>query len=333
MKANSQSYSQLAPKKKDSWKKLPVVHFVISNSGILIALIGLILFFALTTSTFMTTSNILNVLRQISINAIIAFGMTFTILITGIDLSVGSILAASQVITIGLLFMGVPIVPALAGGILIGGVLGLINGFVITKGKIPPFIVTLSMMIMARGFSYVLTGGRPMSFNNEILSFIGNGYIGPIPVPVIIMVICLIITSFVLNKTKFGRHVYAVGGNREAARFSGIRISKIEMMVYTISGLLAGLSGVILAARMSSAQPTSGSGFELDAIAAVVLGGTSFSGGIGKIGGVFIGALIIGVLNNGLNLLHVSSYWQMIIKGLVIVTAVYVDSLKKKKRT
>ncbi|WP_053376488.1 ABC transporter permease [Paenibacillus sp. FJAT-27812] len=332
MKANYQRFSQAPLKKKDSWKKNPAVQYFISNSGILIALLSLIVFFALTTSTFMTTSNILNVLRQISINAIIAFGMTFTILITGIDLSVGSLLAASQVITIGLLFMGVPIVPALAGGVLIGGVLGLINGFVITKGKIPPFIVTLSMMIMARGLSYVLTGGRPMSFNNDVLSFIGNGYIGPIPVPVIIMIICLMLTSFLLNKTKFGRHVYAVGGNREAAKFSGIRISKIEMMVYTLSGLLAGLSGVILAARMSSAQPTSGSGFELDAIAAVVLGGTSFSGGIGKIGGVFIGALIIGVLNNGLNLLHVSSYWQMIIKGLVIVTAVYVDSLKKKKR-
>ncbi|MGO4269200.1 ABC transporter permease [Paenibacillus sp. TAF58] len=328
----NQVLSEIEQKKNDSWRKWPGVHYVVSNSGILIALVSLIVFFALTTSTFLSTSNVLNVLRQISINAIIAFGMTFTILINGIDLSVGSILAVSQVITIGLLFMGVPIVPALIVGLLIGAVLGLINGFVITKGKIPPFIVTLSMMIMARGFAYVLTGGRPMSFNNEILSFIGNGYIGPIPVPIIIMVICLIITSFILNKTKFGRHVYAVGGNREAARFSGIQISKIEMIVYTISGLLAGLSGVILAARMSSAQPTSGSGFELDAIAAVVLGGTSFSGGIGKIGGVFIGALIIGVLNNGLNLMHVSSYWQMIIKGLVIVTAVYVDSLKKKKR-
>ncbi|UKS24513.1 ribose ABC transporter permease [Paenibacillus sp. HWE-109] len=328
----NQVLSEMERKKSDSWRKWPVVHYVVSNSGILIALVSLIVFFALTTSTFLSTSNVLNVLRQISINAIIAFGMTFTILINGIDLSVGSILAVSQVITIGLLFMGVPIVPALIVGLLIGAVLGLINGFVITKGKIPPFIVTLSMMIMARGFAYVLTGGRPMSFNNEILSFIGNGYIGPIPVPILIMVICLIITSFILNKTKFGRHVYAVGGNREAARFSGIQISKIEMLVYTISGLLAGLSGVILAARMSSAQPTSGSGFELDAIAAVVLGGTSFSGGIGKIGGVFIGALIIGVLNNGLNLMHVSSYWQMIIKGLVIVTAVYVDSLKKKKR-
>ncbi|MCM3118079.1 ribose ABC transporter permease [Neobacillus sp. MER 74] len=333
MKANLQSLNQTAVKKKGSWTKLPMMNFVLSNSGILIALISLIVFFAITTSTFMTPSNLLNVLRQISINAIIAFGMTFTILITGIDLSVGSVLAASQVITIGLLFMGVPIVPALFGGILIGAVLGFINGFVITKGKIPPFIVTLSMMIMARGLSYVLTGGRPMSFNNDVLSFIGNGYIGPIPVPVIIMILCLIITSFVLNKTRFGRHVYAIGGNREAARFSGIHISKIEIIVYTISGVLAGLSGVILAARMSSAQPTSGNGFELDAIAAVVLGGTSFSGGIGKIGGVFIGALIIGVLNNGLNLLHVSSYWQMIIKGLVIVTAVYVDSVKKKKST
>lgn len=328
----NQVLSEIERKKNDSWRKWPFVHYVVSNSGILIALVSLIVFFALTTSSFLSTNNVLNVLRQISINAIIAFGMTFTILINGIDLSVGSILAVSQVITIGLLFMGVPIVPALIVGLLLGAVLGLINGFVITKGKIPPFIVTLSMMIMARGFAYVLTGGRPMSFNNEILSFIGNGYIGPIPVPIIIMVICLIITSFILNKTKFGRHVYAVGGNREAARFSGIQISKIEMIVYTISGLLAGLSGVILAARMSSAQPTSGSGFELDAIAAVVLGGTSFSGGIGKIGGVFIGALIIGVLNNGLNLMHVSSYWQMIIKGLVIVTAVYVDSLKKKKR-
>ncbi len=324
--------SPSALKNHNSWTNSPILRYFVSNSGILLALAGLIVFFSLTTSTFLTPSNILNVFRQISINAIIAFGMTFTILICGIDLSVGSILASSQVITIGLLFMGVPIVPALVCGILMGAVLGMINGFVITKGKIPPFIVTLSMMIIARGLSYVLTGGRPMSFKNDVLTFIGNGYIGPIPFPVVIMVVCLALTSFLLNKTKFGRHVYAVGGNREAARFSGISISKIEILVYTISGLLAGLSGVILAARMSSAQPTSGDGFELDAIAAVVLGGTSFSGGVGKIGGVFIGALIIGVLNNGLNLLHVSSYWQMIIKGLVIVTAVYVDSLKKKKR-
>ncbi len=269
----SQTMSPSALKNHNSWTNSPILRYFVSNSGILLALAGLIVFFSLTTSTFLTPSNILNVFRQISINAIIAFGMTFTILICGIDLSVGSILASSQVITIGLLFMGVPIVPALVCGILMGAVLGMINGFVITKGKIPPFIVTLSMMIIARGLSYVLTGGRPMSFKNDVLTFIGNGYIGPIPFPVVIMVVCLALTSFLLNKTKFGRHVYAVGGNREAARFSGISISKIEILVYTISGLLAGLSGVILAARMSSAQPTSGDGFELDAIAAVVLGG------------------------------------------------------------
>lgn len=308
-----------------------VVHFFKTNSSMLIALLGLIIFFTIMSQNFFTGSNWFNILRQISTNAIVAFGMTFVLLIGGIDLSVGSIIAVTNCLSIGLMVLGVPVWLAAILGVLIGGIFGLANGVIIAKGKIPPFIATLAMMTIARGIAYVYTDGKPVRFDDPTLSVIGNGYVGVIPVPVIIMVVCFLICAFVLHKTKFGTRVYAVGGNKEAAKYSGIKTARIEMSVYTISGLLSGISGIILSSRMLSAQPVSGDGAELDSIAAVVLGGTSLSGGVGSVVGTIIGALFIGVMNNGLNIIQVSSYWQEIIKGLVIIITVFVDVLKNKR--
>lgn len=318
--------------KMKNLKKNPIIHYLISNSGILIGFIALCIFFSLTSTAFMTSGNILTVLRQISINAIIAFGMTLVILIRGIDLSVGSIVAVTGTITVGMLVNGYGLPISIITALLLGALLGFINGFVTAKAKIPSFIVTLAMMTIARGIAYVYSDGKPLRFDDSpVFNAIGKGYLGPIPIPIVIMVICLVVISILLNKTRFGRHIYAIGGNPEAAKFSGINITKLEIIVFTISGALAALSGIILAARLNSGQPIAGQGYELDAIAAVVLGGTSFAGGIGKVGGTIIGALIIGVLSNGLNLIHVSYYYQLIIKGIVIVAAVYIDSIKNKK--
>lgn len=314
------------------WRKQPLVHFITSNSGILIAFIVLCIFFSLMSEAFLTSDNVLAVLRQISINAIIAVGMTLVILVRGIDLSVGSIVAVAGTFTVGMLVDGYALPIAIFIGLLLGAVLGFINGFITAKGKIPSFIVTLAMMTMAQGLAYVYTGGLPLRYDgNAVFSAIGNGYVGPIPIPIIIMFICVLVVSVLLNKTKFGRHIYAIGGNPEAAKFSGINIAKSEIIVFTITGTLAALAGIILASRLSSGQPTAGQGFELDAIAAVVLGGTSFTGGVGRVGGTIIGALIIGVLSNGLNLMHVPFYFQLIIKGAVIIGAVYIDSVRKKE--
>lgn len=308
-----------------------IIRFAKGNMSMLIALFGIIIFFSIISPNFMTRNNSFNVLRQISSNAIVAIGMTFVLLIGGIDLSVGSIIAATNCMSISLLVAGVPLPIAVVIGILLGSLIGLVNGVIIAKLKIPSFIMTLAMMQIARGAAYISTGGKPVRFDDDGLSLIGNGYIGMVPVPVIIMAICMVIFAFVLHKTKYGVRVYAVGGNREAAKFSGINIDLIEICVYTICGTMAGISGIILSSRMLSAQPTSGAGAEMDAIAAVVLGGTSLSGGVGTIAGTIIGALFIGVLNNGLNIMGVSSYWQEIIKGVVIVIAVLVDVIKNKK--
>jgi len=209
--------------------------------------------------------------------------------------------------------------------------IGAFNGLMVSKTAIPPFIVTLATMNIARGAAYVYTGGQPIRVMSDQFNFIGAGYVRNIPTPIIYLVIILIITYIILNRSKLGRHIYAVGGNRQAAIFSGIKIGKVLFFAYTYSGLLAGIAGVVLASRMFSGQPTAGDGAEMDAIAAVVLGGTSMNGGIGKIGGTVIGGLVIGVLNNGLNLLGVNSFWQYIVKGAVILIAVYVDNVKKKK--
>lgn len=314
-----------------SWRRNPLVRFLAANAGMLLGLVLLSAFFAVNSSAFLTTSNMLNVLRQISINAIIALGMTFVLLTGGIDLSVGSIVAASGSLMVStIVSLGIPLWQGVLIGLGLGLLLGLINGVVIAKGGLPPFIVTLAMLTIARGLAYVYTDGRPTRYDDPLFSAIGNGYIGPAPVPVVITLVWFIICSILLYRTRFGRHVYAIGGNLEAARFSGIKISRVITIVYVISGFAAGLSGIILAARMSSGQPIAGQGFELDAIAAIVLGGTSLAGGKGKLSGTLIGALIIGVLNNGLNLMQVSFYYQLIIKGLVIVGAVYLDTISGK---
>lgn len=322
-KKNSKSLNKL--------KDIGVVNYILKNSGILTGFVLLCIFFAILSPAFLTFSNILNVLRQISINAIIAFGMTFVILIGGIDLSVGSVLAATGTITAGLIVGGFSVYISIIIGLSLGGIIGLINGLLIGKLRMPPFIVTLAMMSISRGFAYVYSEGKPVRVETPGFSDIGNGHLGPIPTPIVIMFFILVITALLLNRTRFGRYVYAIGGNRESAKFAGINIGKIELICYVISGFLAGLSGIVLAARMYSGQPIAGQGFELDAIAAVVLGGTSFLGGVGTMGGTMIGALIIGILNNGLNLIRVSFYWQLIVKGIVILAAVYIDMLKKNK--
>lgn len=298
--------------------------------------IGLLLFSAIIAfinPRFISSSNLLNVLRQTSINAIIAAGMTFVILTGGIDLSVGSILAFSSAVGAYMLSSGYGMVASVAAALLIGAASGLVNAVIITKGRVQPFIATLATMTLLRGATLVFTDGRPISVaGSEFLSgfrYIGAGSIGPIPVPVIIMIIVFAVCWHILNNTRFGRHLYALGGNEEAALLSGLSTTKIKSSAYIINGVLSALAGIILTARLISAQPTAGSGYELDAIAAVVLGGTSLSGGQGTVIGTIIGALIIGILNNALNLLDVSAYYQMIAKAIVILIAVLLDRKQK----
>ncbi len=306
------------------------------NMGIIIAFIVLYAFLALnpvTSRAFLKSQNMFNVLRQISTNLYLACGMTMVIILGGIDLSVGSIVALSGcVAAAGVVRYGLPLPAAILLGLCVGVVFGMFNGAIIAKTTIPPFIVTLATMDIARGFAYVYTGGSPVRIVSKEWQFIGAGYIGKIPTPVVILVIVLIITGILMNSTKFGRHIYAVGGNVQAAVFSGISVTKVKFWVYTYSGLMAGIAGVVLASRMYSGQPTAGNGAELDAIAAVVVGGTSMSGGAGKIGGTIIGALIIGFLNNGLNLMNVNSFWQYVVKGIVILLAVFMDFLRTRKK-
>ena len=301
-------------------------------------LLGLIIFsviISILSPRFLTKSNLLNVFRQTSINAIIAAGMTFVILTSGIDLSVGSILGFSGAIAAKMLATGNNIFLALLVAMVIGAISGILNGIIITKGKVQPFIATLAIMILLRGATMVFTSGRPIAVSGDkvspIFRWVGTGNIGGIPVPIIIMAIVFIICYYILNHTQFGRHIYAVGGNEEAALLSGVNTDKVKILAYTISGILAAVAGIIVTSRLSSAQPTAGDGYELDAIAAVVLGGTSLVGGQGTVIGTIIGALIIGILNNALNLMDVQSYYQMIAKAIVILIAVLLDKKEKSK--
>jgi ribose transport system permease protein len=306
------------------------------NMGIIIAfavLFGFLSLNPITMHSFLTSQNMFNVLRQISTNMYLACAMTMVIILGGIDLSVGSIIALSGCVAAACVVRhGMPIPVSLMMGIFVGILFGMINGFIIAKTTIPAFIVTLATMDIARGFAYVYTGGSPVRVVSKAWQFIGAGYIGIFPVPVIIMIVILIITGLIMNNTRLGRHIYAVGGNVMAAAFSGISVRKIKFWVYAYSGLMAGTAGVVLASRMYSGQPTSGTGAEMDAIAAVVVGGTSMAGGAGKIGGTIIGALIIGFLNNGLNLMNVNSFWQYVVKGVVILLAVFLDFVRNNKK-
>ena len=304
------------------------------NLGIIVAFLVLCVFlsvFPKTSGSFFTRQNIFNVLRQISTNLFLACGMTMVIILGGIDLSVGSIIALSGCISAGCVARyNLPLPIALLMGLLVGLLVGMFNGAVISKTTIPAFIVTLATMNIAKGLAYVYTGGSPVRVVTKEWQFLGAGYVGIFPTPVVILVIVLIITAIIMNKTKMGRHMYAVGGNQQAAEFSGIKVEKVKFFVHAFSGLMAGLAGIVLASRMYSGQPTAGDGAEMDAIAAVVVGGTSMAGGSGKIGGTIIGGLIIGVLNNGLNLLNVNSLWQYVVKGVLILLAVFLDYFRNK---
>lgn len=316
----------------DNRKKLLSKEWLIEQKS-LIALLFLVVVVSFLNPNFFTVDNLLNILRQTSVNAIIAVGMTLVILTAGIDLSVGSVLALCGAFAATLVAMEVPVLIAVPTALLAGATLGAISGIIIAKGKVQAFIATLVTMTLLRGVTMVYTDGRPIStgFTDtaDTFAWFGTGYALGIPVPVWLVVVVFAGAWYLLNHTRFGRYVYAVGGNESATRLSGINVDRVKIGVYAICGLLAALAGIIVTSRLSSAQPTAGMGYELDAIAAVVLGGTSLMGGKGRIMGTLIGALIIGFLNNALNLLDVSSYYQMIAKAVVILLAVLVDNKNK----
>mgnify|MGYP001239062456 CR=1 FL=1 len=301
--------------------------------GTFVGLIVVTTVFWILSPYFLTVSNLMNIAEQASINAVIAVGMTFVIIAAGIDLSVGSIVALSGVVLAGALQSNVPVVPAILLGLGVGALCGLSNGLLISYGRLPPFIATLGMMSVARGAALFYTDGRPVSgFSPEFRS-LATGTIAQIPSPVIIMIVLYILAHGILNRTNLGRYTYAIGGNEEAANLSGINTRMIKTTIYGLCGMLSGLAAVILTARLNSAQPIAGMMYELDAIAAVVIGGTSLLGGEGKISGTLIGVLIMGILRNGLNLLGLSSFTQQVVIGSVIILAVLIDMALRKDRT
>jgi ribose transport system permease protein len=306
---------------------------VLRRSSVFIILLAICLIFALGSSDFLTASNLLNVALQTSIIAIVAIGMTFTILTAGIDLSVGSLMALSGVLAAGLAVrQGLGTYGGIGVSLLAGMVLGAINGLLIIKGGMPPFVATLALMAVGRGLTLVYTQGRPIAGIEEDFVFWGTGRLLGIPAPVILLAVLAIIAYVVLRHTRFGLYVYATGGNEETTRLAGISPNRIKLAVYVISGFTASLGGVLLTARLWSAQPNAAVGWELDAIAAPVLGGVSLSGGVGGIGGTLVGAFIIGALSNGLNLLGIPSYYQQVIKGVVFILAVMLDLFTKRRR-
>jgi len=301
--------------------------------GTLLGLILLGAVLSVLTPYFLTVSNLLNIAEQTSINAIVAVGMTFVILSGGIDLSVGSIVAISGVVLGMALHDQQPLPLAISIALATGGICGLINGLLIDRGGLPPFIVTLGMMSIARGAALVMTEGRPISGFEPSFRALATARIGFVPAPVLLMAAVYVLAHFVLTRTLFGRYVYAIGGNEEATRLSGVRIHLHKPAIYAVSGLMSAVAATVLTARLNSAQPIAGMMYELDAIAATVIGGTSLMGGEGSLGGTLVGALIMGVLRNGLNLLGVSSFLQQIVIGGVIVGAVLVDTVLKRHRT
>lgn len=300
--------------------------------GVLIALVLICLIMSILSPIFLTPANLINVLQQISINSIIAVGMTFVILLAGIDLSVGAVVAFTGIfMAILIKNYNVNVWLAIAACIASAGLLGFANGLMVTKLKLPPFIATLGMLSIARGAAYTISDGQPIySFPEELLRITGR--VGIIPIPAIIMIIVFLIAGYILKYTKLGRYTYAIGGNEIASKLSGININLYKNLVYTMTGLACGISSVILTSKLDAAVPVAADGYELDAIAAVVIGGTSMMGGEGRLVGTFIGALIIGIVGNGLNLLTVPQGPQRMIKGVIIVLAVTIDVLRKSRR-
>jgi ribose/xylose/arabinose/galactoside ABC-type transport system permease subunit len=289
--------------------------------GLVFSFFLLCVVLSLLSDRFLTLNNVVNVLRQSTINGIISVGMAYVILTAGIDLSAGSVLALCTVVTADLLQKGVPVPLAVIAGLGLGAGLGLVNGLIITKARVPPFVTTLGMMTVARGLALTYTQGRPITGLPDGFRFMGTGSLGPIPMPIVIAGLTFILGYVLLTRTRVGEYIFALGNNPVAARYAGIATDRYIMFVYAVAGLLAALAGMILVARLNSAQPTAGLGYEFDAIAAVVVGGTSFAGGEGGLGGTLLGALVIAVLNNGLNLLNVSSFYQPVVTGVVIALA------------
>ncbi|WP_065964516.1 ABC transporter permease [Curtobacterium sp. UCD-KPL2560] len=309
----------------------PLTRFL-ANNGALVGLVVLCIALFIATPDFLTTRNLLNIGVQVSTVAVLAFGVTFVIVAGGIDLSVGSVAALSAMVS-GWFFAsaGLPGWLALVGGLVAGLATGVVNGLASAYGKLPSFIATLAMLSVARGLTLVISDGNPIPTSPEV-TFLGSD-IGWLPVPIIVLVVAALVASFVLNRTVIGRSMYAVGGNAEAARLSGLPVKRIVVVVFALSGLFAALAGLLLAGRLDSAQPQAASGYELDAIASVVIGGASLAGGVGRISGTFVGALVLVVIRNGLNLLNVSSFWQQVVIGVVIALAVGVDVLRRKTRS
>ena len=298
----------------------------------LIGLVAVSIVMALTTENFLSSDNFLNIARQVSINAIIAVGMTCVILSGGIDLSVGSVMALSGTLMAGMMVAGVSPSAAIALGLGVGLAFGLFNGFFVAYAGMPPIIVTLATMGIARGLGLIYTGGYPIDGLPEMFAFFGRGNVLGVQTPVVIMLLVFALAYLLLDHTPIGRYIYAIGGNEEAARLSGVRVSRYKLLTYALSGLMCSIAGLVLSSRLMSGQPNSGIGFEMDAIAAVVMGGTSITGGRGSIVGTLIGALMLGVLNNGLNMMGVSPYVQNIIKGLIILFAIYISRERRKRR-
>lgn len=313
---------------------------ILQRYGIFIALAVMCLTLAVISENFLSTRNILNVLRQTSINGILAIGMTFVILTRGIDLSVGSVVAFAGLVAASLATTAAtgmvgngpyPALLAIAAGLVVGMACGAVSGLIVSRFHVPAFVATLGMLSAARGLALIYSGGRPIPSLTEEFRWIGTGSVWGIPVPIFLLLGTFAMAHFVLTQTRFGRHIYAVGGNPHAAKVSGLPVRRIRFSVYVIAGALAGLAGMVLAARTGSALPQAGIAYELDAIAAVVIGGTSLAGGVGRVTGTLIGALLIGVMNNGLDLMGVESYYQQVIKGILIVAAVMLDQSKNKQ--
>ncbi|MDP3683896.1 MAG: ribose ABC transporter permease [Ignavibacteria bacterium] len=307
----------------------------------LIALMLMAVAMTILSDNFATKDNLFNVARQISVNLCISIGMTMVILTGGIDLSVGSILAFTGAVAAGLikngleieganLFIGFTLLGVILIALVAGVFLGWFNGLMITRFKVPPFVATLAMLTIARGLTMLYTRGFPITQLGDNFNFLGTGWFAGVPMPVWISILVIAVSALFINKTRTGRYIYAIGGNERAALLSGVNVNRVKVVVYIIAGALSGIAGLLVTARLDSAQPNAGMGYELDSIAAVVIGGTSLSGGKGSIMGTVIGASIIGVLNNGLVLLDVSPFWQQVIKGLVILLAVIIDRIQKK---
>lgn len=310
----------------------------------LAALLLMIVAMTFLSDSFATADNMFNVMRQVSVNLCISVGMTLVILTGGIDLSVGSILALCGAVAAGLSTKGIVLEGAglyvsftffgvVLVALLLGALLGCFNGLMVTRFKVPPFIATLGMLTMARGFTMLYTNGYPITGLGSQFNFVGTGWLCGIPMPVIITVVIVVLFVVIVKRTRTGRYIYAIGGNEKATKLSGIKVNRVKLAVYTIAGVLSAVAGLLVTARLDSAQPNAGTGYELDSIAAVVIGGTSLNGGRGSIAGTVVGALIIGVLNNGLVLMNVSPFWQQVIKGVVILLAVIMDRASAKNNS